>query len=62
MGDIVNLRQARKVRDRAEAKDSAAVNRLTHGVGKTAKTLAKVERDAVIRTLDGAKRDRPEDR
>jgi hypothetical protein len=53
----VNLRQARKARDKAAREAAAAVNRAAHG-----RTRAERERDAAAealrrRLLDGAKRE-----
>ena len=54
--EIVNLRKARKVKERADKQRRAAENRALHG-----RTKAERERDAdakvrVRRELDGAKR------
>ncbi len=55
--EIVNLRKARKVKERADKQRRAAENRALHG-----RTKAERERDAdakvrVRRELDGAKRE-----
>ena len=60
MAEIVNLRQARRARDRAEAKVAAVANRAEHGRTKREKAAARADRQAIDRTLDGAKRERPE--
>ncbi|MDG5488292.1 DUF4169 family protein [Sphingomonas sp. FW199] len=57
MGDVVNLRAARKARARATAEATAAANRALHG-----RTRAERERDAAEaarreRLLDEARRD-----
>ncbi|HZH47199.1 MAG TPA: DUF4169 family protein [Roseococcus sp.] len=57
MSAPVNLRQARKARDKAAREAAAAVNRAAHG-----RTRAERERDAAAealrrRLLDGAKRE-----
>ncbi len=57
MSEIINLRRARKARDRAAAQTEAAANRLVHGRSKAEKELMRVERERQARTLDGAKRD-----
>jgi hypothetical protein len=54
--ETVNLRQARKARDKAAREAQAALNRAAHG-----RTKAERERDAAAealrrRLLDGAKR------
>lgn len=57
MGEVVNLRQARKRRDRAERTAEADANRARHGrtVGdRDAEAAEEALRD---RTLDGARRE-----
>jgi len=59
MGEVINLRAARKRRDRAVAADTAAANRAKHGRTRSEKAA---DRDAAARlaaTLDGAKREEP---
>jgi len=58
MAEIINLRMARKARDRAAAEQKAAENRAKFGRTKTEKATerAQVEREA--RVLDGAQRER----
>ena len=55
--EIVNLRRARKRRQRAEDEAAAAANRLAHGVGKAAKREAGAVRDLAERTLEGHRRE-----
>ena len=55
MGDIVNLRVARKARARATAEKQAAENRARHGRGKAAKACDTAEADRLARRLDGAR-------
>ncbi len=57
MGDIVNLNRARKAGDKARAKAAAVENRVTFGRTKADKKRADAERDAIARTVDGAKRE-----
>jgi hypothetical protein len=57
MGEIINLRRARKTRDRAASEAKAAANRLSHGRGKTEKQTTRAERERQERMLDGVKRD-----
>jgi hypothetical protein len=57
MGEIVNLRQVRKAKARAEKSAEADTNRARHG-----RTLAERDRDRLVeeqarRTLDNAKHD-----
>ncbi len=56
MTDIVNLKRARKAKERAEAEAKAQANRIAHGRTKTEKKLTKAEQEAVQRKLDGHKR------
>lgn len=54
MGDIINLRQARKAKSRKDAASAAASNRAAYGRTKAEKANAvsdRLRRDAV---LDGA--------
>lgn len=60
MGDIVNLRQARKAKSRADAQAAAAENRAKHGRTKAEKTLAKFESGKAQTHLDSHRRDKPE--
>ena len=57
MGELVNLRRARKQRRREQDEAAAAANRLAHGVGKAAKREAGVERERAERALDGHRRE-----
>lgn len=57
MAEIFNLNRARKARDKAEAIDRAAQNRVTHGRARAEKTAAKIEAARAKRLLDGAKRE-----
>ncbi|MDZ4760536.1 MAG: DUF4169 family protein [Alphaproteobacteria bacterium] len=57
MGDIVNLNDRRKQRDRASKAAAAASNRVIFGLGKSEKTLQEKQRSAEDRKLDGARRE-----
>jgi hypothetical protein len=57
MGDVVNLRGARKAKARAEAEAKAQANRIAHGRTKAEKKSTKAEREAADRKLDGHRRD-----
>jgi hypothetical protein len=57
MGEIVNLRRARKTRDRAAAEVTAAQNRALHGRTLAEKQRDRQEADRLARTLDGAERE-----
>jgi len=60
MAEIVNLRRARKAAARAECAAEAAVNRARHGAAKSRKARTAAEQAQHTRTLEGAKRERPE--
>lgn len=53
MADLVNLRLARKRRDRAAREEQAAQNRLIHGRSGAQKAADRAETDKVSRLLDG---------
>jgi hypothetical protein len=57
LGEIVNLRRARKQRRRDQDEAKAATNRLAHGVGKAAKREARAETERAERTLEGHRRE-----
>lgn len=53
MAEIVNLRRARKQKARDEATRTAEQNRISFGLSKAERTLAKAERDNAASRLDG---------
>ncbi|MBL8544108.1 MAG: DUF4169 family protein [Hyphomonadaceae bacterium] len=57
MGEVVNLRRARKAKQRSEADAAAAENRASFGRSKAEKEQTNAEREAASRKLDGHKRD-----
>ena len=57
MGDVVNLRQARKAKARAEDEQKAANNRLQFGRRKDDKELMQNMEELREKNLDGHKRD-----
>jgi hypothetical protein len=57
MAEIINLRQARKNKARADKEARADQNRVTFGRTKAEKTLTKAEREMDQRRLDAHKRD-----
>jgi hypothetical protein len=61
MGDIINLRQARKARKRAESESQAQANRVKHGRSKADKRLADVTRQKHDTVIEGARREPTED-
>ncbi|MBO0661218.1 DUF4169 family protein [Jiella sp. MQZ9-1] len=58
MGEIVNLRQARKRRKRDETERSAAESRARSSLSKAAKTIERTDRARREALLDGAALDR----
>jgi hypothetical protein len=52
MGDIVNLRRARKQAERKRGELIAAANRLAHGRNKTERALDQAKNDKARRDLD----------
>uniref|UniRef100_A0A9E7ZYG9 DUF4169 family protein n=1 Tax=Bosea sp. NBC_00436 TaxID=2969620 RepID=A0A9E7ZYG9_9HYPH len=62
MAEIINLRQARKQKTRAEAEKTAEQNRVAFGRTKAERKLTEAERDKAARHIDGHKldRDKPE--
>lgn len=58
MGDVVNLRQARKRRDRQAAGERAAENRARFGMTKAEKARVRDEAERLARQVDGARRER----
>ncbi len=61
MAEIINLRQARKARARRDAESAAATNRARFGRSKAEKVADQNAADRLARTLDGARRDPPDD-
>ncbi len=57
MGDVVNLRAARKASDRNAARGKATENATKHGRTKALKALEAAQAAKAARDLDGAKRD-----
>lgn len=55
MGEVVNLRQARKARKRSEAERLADANRAKHGRTKAEKRLVETERQRLDAAVDGAR-------
>ena len=57
MAEIINLRRARKRKERAEKEARAADNRLAFGRSKADRTLTDARADLAERRLDAHKRD-----
>ncbi len=60
MGDLVNLRIARKRRDRAREAEGAAENRAAFGMTKAERRKIEAEREKAERGLDAHRLDRPD--
>ena len=59
--DIVNLRQARKAKQRAEKEGEAAANRARFGRTKPERLRAEAEKARVERELAGKRLEKPEE-
>ena len=57
MGEVVNLRQARKAKRRRAAEQTAQSNRATHGRTKAEAAADRAGAEKLDRRLDGARRD-----
>ena len=57
MAEIVNLRLARKARQRSQAAQDAAENRARFGRTKGERARDAVEAERLARTVDGARRE-----
>ena len=57
MAEIINLRLARKAKQRDAAVREAAANRSRHGETKGEKLRRQQEADRLARVVDGAKRE-----
>ncbi len=58
--DVINLRQARKTRSRAEKEAAADQNRLTFGRSKAEKQLTRALKDKAERALDQGRLEKPD--
>ena len=57
MADLVNLRRARKARDRAARESDAAANRVLHGTSRTTRDADSAGRALADKRLDGHRLD-----
>ncbi len=60
MGEIVNLKQFRKAKERAEAERKAEANRAAFGRTKAERETTKAERERDSQRLDGHKLNEPD--
>jgi hypothetical protein len=61
MGDVINLRQFRKTRARAEKEKSAEQNRLSFGRTKAEKDLTRARNEKAEKTLDHGRLEKPDE-
>ncbi|WP_298290018.1 DUF4169 family protein [Novosphingobium sp.] len=57
MGEVVNLRLARKAAARKAKEADAAANRAAHGRPRAERTATRAEETRLTRLLDGARRE-----
>jgi hypothetical protein len=57
MGDVINLRRARKARDRQAAGQAAAEARALHGRTKAQRAIEQAEAERLARRVDQSRRD-----
>jgi len=60
MGELINLRRARKAKARDAKAEEADANRVKHGVAKPVRDLAKARADKDARNTDAHKLDKDE--
>jgi hypothetical protein len=60
MADLINLRNARKQKARAEKDKSAQANRVLHGTPKVLRKLADTQKDQAQGRLSGHKLEKPD--
>lgn len=53
MGEIVNLRRARKGKERQQREAEAAANRVAFGIAKSTKAQSRAQSDLADKALDG---------
>lgn len=58
MGEVVNLRMARKHKARVEKEQVADQNRTLHGLTKAERTLARAKREHEIARIEAHRRER----
>jgi hypothetical protein len=61
MGDVINLRQFRKSKARAEKEKSAEQNRISFGRTKVEKDLTRARNEKAEKTLDQGRLEQPDD-
>jgi hypothetical protein len=61
MAEIVNLRRARKARDKAEKEKTAEANRVLHGTPKALRKLSEARKDKAEQRLSSHRLEKDED-
>ena len=61
MAELINLRNARKRKAKAEQEKTAAANRALHGTPKVLRKLADAKKDQADQRLSGHKLEKPGD-
>ena len=61
MAEIVNLRRARKARDKAEKEKTAEANRVLHGTPKHLRKLTETQKDLAEQRLSGHRLENKDD-
>lgn len=61
MGEVVNLRVARKRKARAGREDAAARNRAVHGMSRAERDASKAAKARAEKALDGHRREPGDD-
>jgi hypothetical protein len=62
MGDVINLRTARKQADRRKAEERASANRIAYGLTKAERKLDKARKAKAEREIEGHRLDKRDDR
>ena len=60
MSDVINLRQARKQRDRDNKEKNSAVKRAQFGIKKSEHNIVELDRTKLNKKLDDHKLDKPD--
>ncbi len=61
MAEIVNLRRARKAKEKAEKEKTAEANRIAHGTPKILRKLSDARKDKAEQSLSGHRLEKSED-
>lgn len=61
MGEVINLRTARKRADRRKDEERASANRIAHGLTKAERKLDKARKAKAAREIEGHRLDKRDD-